>query len=188
MAASAQVPGRDTEDRKGRLLSRRRASPHSGNPIQDGISADEFPALVGRCSDSNLFDRGTGCRDVLRSSQPLPTRARPSTANWRASARHWYKTACLVCEADEKQYGNDAVVTRVPMRLPGHFSVRGDWYLAVAQGSRSNRLADLALDMLTSRKANRTRLHGGLGLPTRDLAEGRNAHFLRTRLTVSIPT
>lgn len=109
---------------------------------------------------------------------------RPPQTN-AVAARHWYKTACLACEADENQDGNEATTTRVPMRLPGFFSVRGDWYLAVAKGSRSNRLADLALDMLTSRKANRARLQTGVGLPTRDVIEGENAACLRTRLTVS---
>src|SRR5205085_11463416 len=57
----------------------------------------------------------------------------------------------------------------VPVGLPGHFSVRGDWFLAVAGGSRSGRLAERALDLLNSRRANYTRLKQGLGLPTRHL-------------------
>jgi len=57
----------------------------------------------------------------------------------------------------------------LPVRLPGHFSVRADWFLAVAGGSRSNRLADHALDLLSSQRSNVTRLQQGVGLPTRDL-------------------
>lgn len=77
------------------------------------------------------------------------------------AVRHWYKTACRYTE---DQSLDEPVV---PAGLPGHFSVRGDWFLAVAGGSRSARLADLALDLLSSRRANYTRLKLGLGLPTR---------------------
>jgi len=55
----------------------------------------------------------------------------------------------------------------VPAGLPGHFSVRGDWFLAAAGGSRSERLADQALDFLNTRRANYDRLRCGLGLPVR---------------------
>jgi hypothetical protein len=55
--------------------------------------------------------------------------------------------------------------------LPGYFSMRGDWFLTVAGGSRSERLASLALDMLNSRRANYERLQSGLGLPTRRIVE-----------------
>lgn len=77
------------------------------------------------------------------------------------AARHWYKTAW---EFSQKQSVDDPVV---PAGLPGHFSVRGDWFLAVAGGSRSERLADQALDFLNTRSANYQRLHSGLGLPVR---------------------
>ena len=77
------------------------------------------------------------------------------------AARHWYKTAAA--HSDEFDT-NDPLL---PLRLPGHFSVRGDWFLAVQEGSRSDRLADQALDLLSSRRANIARLQHGLGLPTR---------------------
>lgn len=79
------------------------------------------------------------------------------------AVRHWYKTAC---QATENLTFDDPLV---PVGLPGHFSVRGDWFLAVVGGSRSGRLADRALDLLSSRRANYTRLKKGLGLPTRIL-------------------
>jgi hypothetical protein len=102
--------------------------------------------------------------------------------------RHWYKTACVASQSDLSLRGDDRVIqSKVPVRLPGHFSVRGDWFLAVAQGSRSYRLADRALDLLTSRRANRSRLHLGIGLPTRDLLEGSAVEQIRTRLTVAAP-
>ena len=79
------------------------------------------------------------------------------------AVRHWYKTASL---SVQKFSPDDPVV---PVGLPGNFSVRGDWFLAVAGGSRSGRLADRAIDLLSSRRANFTRLKQGLGLPTRRL-------------------
>jgi len=82
------------------------------------------------------------------------------------SARHWYKTASSFMDSltPEQLESN-----WLPVRLPGHFSVRADWFLAVAGGSRSNRLADHALDLLSSQRSNVTRLQQGVGLPTRDL-------------------
>ncbi len=77
------------------------------------------------------------------------------------ASRHWYKTATQ-CPAE--------IAVKEPLvavRLPGHFSVRGDWFLAVSGGSRSVRQAERALDLLSSRRANVTRLQTGVGLPTR---------------------
>ena len=77
------------------------------------------------------------------------------------ASRHWYKTATQ-CP--------DEIIAREPLvavRLPGHFAVRGDWFLAVSGGSRSVRQAERALDLLSSRRANVTRLQMGVGLPTR---------------------
>jgi hypothetical protein len=77
------------------------------------------------------------------------------------ASRHWYKTATQ-CP--------DEIAAReplIPVRLPGHFAVRGDWSLAVSGGSRSVRQAERALDLLSSRRANVTRLQMGVGLPTR---------------------
>jgi KaiC/GvpD/RAD55 family RecA-like ATPase len=91
---------------------------------------------------------------TLRSLEPNPT---------AVTVRHWYKTACQVTENLSFE---DAVV---PVGLPGHFSVRGDWFLAASGGSRSGRLADRVLDLLTSRRANHSRLQKGLGLPMRRL-------------------
>ena len=77
------------------------------------------------------------------------------------ASRHWYKTATQ-CP--------DEIAVKEPLvavRLPGHFSVRGDWFLSVAGGSRSFRQAERALDLFSSRRANVTRLQMGVGLPTR---------------------
>jgi hypothetical protein len=77
------------------------------------------------------------------------------------AVRHWYKTAA----AFTADFSVDDPV--VPVGLPGHFSVRGDWFLAVAGGSRSERLADQALDFFNTRTGNYERLRFGLGLPVR---------------------
>jgi hypothetical protein len=53
--------------------------------------------------------------------------------------------------------------------LPGHFSIRGDWFLGVARGSKSDLLADRVLDLFTTRRNNFTRLYQGIGLPARIL-------------------
>lgn len=99
------------------------------------------------------------------------------------AVRYWYKNACAYLQGDERtDHEHEGRLGKVPVRLPGHFSMRGDWFLAVAKGSRSSRLADLALDILTSRRANRTRLEAGLGLPTRDLVHGPALASVRTGL------
>jgi hypothetical protein len=103
-----------------------------------------------------------GIADALNSPSHFADHLAPSAV----ASRHWYKTACAFTK------DLDAAKLFVPVGLPGHFSIRGDWFLAVAAGSRSDRLADRALDLLSSRRANWRRLEEGLGLPTRDLGEG----------------
>jgi len=101
------------------------------------------------------------------------------------ASRHWYKTACLACKSTlggpDK---DDAYNSNIPVRLPGHFSMRGDWYLAAAAGSRSQRLARRAIDILSSRRQNIRRLQLGLGLPTRDVMDDKAMKFLETGLVV----
>lgn len=77
--------------------------------------------------------------------------------------RHWYKSAALLGSSHD-----DAGSLRF-CRLPGAFSARGDWFLATVRGSRSDRLADRALDLLSDAEANTERFMRGLGLPTRRL-------------------
>jgi KaiC/GvpD/RAD55 family RecA-like ATPase len=97
------------------------------------------------------------------------------------AVRHWYKTACAV--PDEVRA---AVAPLHYGRLPGHFTTRGDWFLAVAPESRSYPLASRALDLLCSIRGNMRRLEQGVGLPTRRLtrrSEGeRTSASFRSRL------
>ena len=93
-------------------------------------------------------------------------RIRPGADPIRAAAsRHWYSTASGVVTEDESSGGP----LWTPLRLPGHFTIRGDWFLGVAHGSRSRRLGERAIDLLTSRRANITRMQMGVGLPVRGL-------------------
>jgi hypothetical protein len=85
------------------------------------------------------------------------------------AARHWFSTASV---AVNKEGGS----TLVPLGLPGSYSVRGDWFLAIARGSRSQRLGEHAIDLLSSRRGNIERLQSGLGLPVRDLPLGPEEH------------
>ena len=123
--------------------------------------------------------------DLVDSSSHLNFEFKSKDVSTNAvSARHWYKTGSAFMDSltpEQVEYN------WIPARLPGHFSVRADWFLAVAGGSRSSRLADHALDLLSSQRANVTRLQEGIGLPTRRLFNPDDKHsHLRTRL-VSAP-
>ena len=111
---------------------------------------------------------------------PFDFRPDRSPVQEAVAARHWYKTACVSAGKGE-QTGHPSELM-VAVRLPGHFSVRGDWFLATAKGSRSTRLAARAVDVLSSRRANIVRLQMGLGLPTRDILEDSQIGQLRTGL------
>jgi len=73
----------------------------------------------------------------------------------------------------------------VPGRLPGSYSVRGDWFLAIAAGSRSTLLGERAIDIISSRKANLYRLKHGIGLPTRDFSDDATSREAPSSLTVT---
>jgi KaiC/GvpD/RAD55 family RecA-like ATPase len=79
------------------------------------------------------------------------------------AARHWYSTASRAMSDWE------ACDPFVPWRLPGYYSVRGDWFLTIAEGSQSQQLAKSALDLLSSTRANLLRMRHGIGLPTRSM-------------------
>jgi KaiC/GvpD/RAD55 family RecA-like ATPase len=110
---------------------------------------------------------------IARSDDPWSLNAR-GVQSHAVSARHWFGTAYDTLSQTAGNLGLTA------MRLPGHFSVRGDWYLGVAQGSQSYLLGDRALDLLSSRRGNVERLQQGLGLPVRKVS--RDGSGLRTPL------
>ncbi|MGZ7088489.1 MAG: RAD55 family ATPase [Candidatus Angelobacter sp.] len=101
-------------------------------------------------------------KQLLKTGHPLDFVERLGSTKAIAS-RQWYKTACQQVRQRKDQE---------PMfvaGLPGHFSMRGDWFLGVARGSKSDLLADRVLDLLTTRRNNFTRLYQGIGLPARIL-------------------
>jgi KaiC/GvpD/RAD55 family RecA-like ATPase len=101
-----------------------------------------------------------------------PRRPFPAVA-----VRHWYSTAVrTIQEPDVPPY--------TPIRLPGHFSTRGDWSLGIARGSKSTRLGYDALDLFSSVRANFERMQFGVGLPTRDLFA---PDYIRTALAIPRP-
>ncbi len=139
------------------------------------LSVQDSPGLINWLGDpecqKDLFKTWLMLVEVLDLTEWAQsvrgTNLRLKDANSQAVAvRHWYKTAC---HATGQMSPDDPLV---PVGLPGRFAVRGDWFLAVAGGSRSSRLADNALDLLTSRRANHTRLKRGLGLPVRKIEAG----------------
>lgn len=105
---------------------------------------------------------------------PRKLLTRPSAV----ATRHWYSTACAVQDSGTRE-------ALVPVALPGYRCIRGDWFLAIAKGSRSPRLGERGIDLLSSRRANMERLELGLGLPVRgDVAKSMNS--LRTRLNYEL--
>ena len=112
-------------------------------------------------SPQRPFDPVTGCEDASA-----------------IAIRHWFKSAC-----DTQSLGRAKGL--IPVGLPGNFSVRGDWFLAVSSASRSYRLADRCLDVLTSGRGNFARMQMGLGLPTRDIMAGCEGE-LRTGLVAPL--
>jgi KaiC/GvpD/RAD55 family RecA-like ATPase len=68
------------------------------------------------------------------------------------------------------------------LRLPGRYSVRGDWYLSVPNGSRSWLLAERCIDILCSRRMNLLRLIDGIGLPVRDIVHDSKMANIATSL------
>ena len=114
--------------------------------LGDFIASNRFP------SENLLFTRPT------QSDRPRAV-----------ATRHWYSTASIVYRQGENQPSQQVAGEFVPSRLPGWFSVRGDWDLAILRGSLSTRLGERALDLLSSRRSQIERLRNGLGLPTRDV-------------------
>lgn len=167
------------------------------HPIDDGADADEkdFCRFVQlqtwiKGYSLQLYKMWLLLLEVVEFTEyyaperPFELKASHEPPTGTVAARHWYKTACATLAGDKKSPEAHVARTRIPVRMPGYFSMRGDWFLAVAKGSRSSKLADRALDMLTSRRANYTRLSLGLGLPTRDIMQGENVKHIRTRLSV----
>ncbi len=85
----------------------------------------------------------------------------PDNPEIAMASRVWYKTC-------PDYYGtfnsNDPIAFRA---LPGNFSTRGDYFLAIAAGSQSQRLGYRALDLMSSISSNVERTKTGVGLESR---------------------
>ena len=102
---------------------------------------------------------------------------KPRDADKKAVAvRAWYSAARSI------QTSGVGVDSYGPAQLPGTRSVRGDWFLAIARGSRSIQMGERAIDLLNSRRANIVRLQTGIGLPVRN-AHNKDSPELWTNLT-----
>jgi len=108
--------------------------------------------------------------DRIQTHSPADTNA--------VAARHWYTSAVVAMRENPNL---------IPMRLPGHYSVRGDWFVGASRGSRSWLNAHRAIDILTSRRMNLLRLHDGLGLPARELSSPGSQKQTLTALQISHP-
>ncbi|MBS1727392.1 MAG: hypothetical protein JST51_11780 [Armatimonadetes bacterium] len=93
-------------------------------------------------------------------------KGKPSLGN-AVAGRYWYTSACqmLRTKTPDGQSVYDPADPFLPMGLPGVFSTRGDWHLAILRSSRSHYLGELAIDQLSRSKAVSSRMQSGLGLP-----------------------
>lgn len=103
-------------------------------------------------------------------------KGKPSLGN-AVAGRYWYTSACQMLRAKtpDGQSVYDPADPFLPMGLPGVFSTRGDWYLAILRSSRSHYLGELAIDQLSRSKAVSARMQSGLGLPPFSMTEQPNA-------------
>jgi hypothetical protein len=92
------------------------------------------------------------------------------------AVRHWYSTSVRSAHEDQAP-------GYVPIRLPGRYTTRGDWFMAVARGSQSLRVAYDALDVLCSSRGNFDRLQRGIGLPVRKMPQ--ESHIRTALATIS---
>jgi KaiC/GvpD/RAD55 family RecA-like ATPase len=118
--------------------------------------------------------------EFVDAADPFTFRTHRMPSMHSVASRHWYKTACTF---SQELYQSDGIHdSLVAMRMPGKYSMRGDWYLGTPKSSRSKLLAQHALDLLCSRRANLARMQQGLGLPVRDIAMNSACKEFRTAL------
>jgi hypothetical protein len=135
--------------------------------------------LLENCSSSLFYALAeliTTCPHITASRRGI---SRSHVSDKSAASRQWYHTATSLC----KESGADYYF----LRLPGSYSIRGDWSLAIASGSRSELLGQLAIDTLTSRRMNLLRLQDGIGLPYRDIVPDAFMGEIPTALPVIDP-
>lgn len=114
----------------------------------------------------------------------------PRRSSGRAVAgRYWYTTGSFmlgsVREDGRRLFDpNDPLL---PLSLPGCFSTRGDWHLAVLSSSRSRYLGELAIRELSRVKAAMVRMQTGVGLPFVKFHEPADADVL-AKVRTALPS
>lgn len=79
-----------------------------------------------------------------------------------SAGRYWYGSACRATQVYNSGHFE-------PMRIPGKYSTRGDWYVGYLASSRSYYLGDLALQTLKTDRSSSRRMECGVGLPFSEL-------------------
>lgn len=97
------------------------------------------------------------------------------------ASREWYSTSSAIMAANPDHHYS-------VLSLPGSFATRGDWFLAVAKGSRSRLLGQRAIDLLSSRRLGLLRTQDGLGLPVRDILPDSKIGQMKSAITQTDPT
>lgn len=160
---------------------REQASGKKMNELLGSADDDPQPGLYRRALYRTLLLLDEVFSPVQLPDEKLVLRPRPAAPNAVAS-RQWYSTATNALHA-----AADRRVVQVA-GLPGHFSARGDWFLAIARGSRSPRLGERVIDLLCSRRGNIHRLQSGTGLPVRMLAnDPRDDRYQRVEFRTALP-
>ena len=164
-----QPPVSLTNSEKGHSVFQRRRSDGYGPSLEELLRSPDSPQCLNTNDQRRLRDAlYSAClllSEVFTTDQFTDTNMmlQPRAASSEAvAARHWYSSATVAMSQQTS-------ARLVAVGLPGRRTVRGDWFLAVARGSRSPRLGERAMDLLCSRRGNIERLQSGMGLPVRDL-------------------
>jgi KaiC/GvpD/RAD55 family RecA-like ATPase len=121
---------------------------------------------------------------ILDPDSPFEMKQPKESSPHAVAARHYYRTAC---EMQADRTPTDKVDDgHYVLAMPGLFAVRGDSFLASPEASRSRLLAYHAMDILTSRRANLTRMQLGVGLPVRDVLGDDACKQMRTALRARV--
>jgi hypothetical protein len=107
-----------------------------------------------------------------------------------AAGRFWYSSASALLRS-KTEGGEDVFEPEnpiVPLALPGSFSNRGDWQLAVLASSRSRYLGELAIAELSRLNEALIRLKSGVGLPMLRLADDPGNEEVYGNIRTALPS
>ncbi len=150
-------------------------------PIADRTSREDRTIRGLLENEKNVMALFCACEQILsvtghlRAKQSNVVR---STCNTEfVASREWYSTSSAIMSraGDHHQYSL--------LSVPGCYSTRGDWFLAVAKGSRSQLVGQRAIDLLSSRRLALLRMQDGLGLAVRDILPDGQIDNLKSAIT-----